>query len=93
MYEGLNAHIQIARIHATEGPRFAELRARLSQEQSEHEAIVAAIAAGTLPKLEAAVRNHIERAHKSLSSALGANPVQSASAQRSANQRAKQNKR
>jgi DNA-binding GntR family transcriptional regulator len=70
MYEGLNAHIQIARIHATESPKFAELRGRLAQEQSEHEAIVVAIEKRDLKKLDSAVRQHIERAKESLVAAL-----------------------
>lgn len=69
LYESLNAHIQIARIHATEG---LNLKERLDQEQLEHEAIVAALEAGSLPKLEAALRTHIQRAQLSLMAALSA---------------------
>lgn len=64
MYESLNAHIKIARIHSTEGSR-GERRdwlARLEEEQAEHEAIVQALEARDVPRLTAALRRHINRA-------------------------------
>ncbi len=76
LYESLNAHIQIARIHASEGPRLPALRNRLSQEQAEHEAIVKALEAGSLPQLETALRAHILRAQESLMAALSAREAQ-----------------
>lgn len=88
LYQSLHAHIQIARIHATEGPSLPRLLTRLSQEQVEHEAIVAALEAGSLPKLEDALRAHILRAQDSLVSALRARDAQLA-----ANEASKQNKR
>jgi len=73
LYESLNAHIQIARVHATEGPG---LNARLKQEQVEHEAIVHALEQGSLPHLEDALRAHILRAQNSLIAALQARDLQ-----------------
>jgi DNA-binding GntR family transcriptional regulator len=67
LYTGLNAHIQIARIHGTES---AGMQSRLDQEQQEHEAIVAALEAQSLPRLEDALRAHILRAQDSLLRAL-----------------------
>ncbi len=88
LYESLNAHIQIARVHAAEGPSLQALRARLAQEQAEHEAIVSALAARSLPKLDAALRAHITRSQESLISAIGARD-----AQRPADKPAKDKKR
>ena len=85
LYESLNAHIQIARIHATEG---LNLRTRLDQEQAEHEAIVAALDSGSLPNLEEALRTHIQRAQLSLMAALRARD-----AELSANEATKHQKR
>lgn len=70
MYESLNAHIQIARIHGAEGPSQEALKSRLAQEQREHEAIVEALVARSLPALEEALRGHIQRAQESLLEAL-----------------------
>ena len=58
MYEALNAHIKIARIHGAE----ANWQARVHQEEAEHEAIVKAIEARDAAALCAALRSHIYRA-------------------------------
>ncbi len=71
MYETLNAHIQIARIHAAEGPNFPRLKARLEQEHEEHTAIVEALGKKSAAKLQAALKQHILRAQESLVRALG----------------------
>jgi DNA-binding GntR family transcriptional regulator len=65
-YQGLNAHIKIARIHAGE----IDWRARLDQERQEHTAIVDAIAAHDPVRAAAAMRLHIMRACESLAAAL-----------------------
>lgn len=70
MYESLNAHIQIARVHSHEGPQREELLSRLGQEQSEHQDIFDALAGRDLPTLESALRRHILRAQASLVNAL-----------------------
>jgi len=69
MYESLNAHIKIARIHGAEagGNGFAE---RLAEEQAEHEAIVEAIAAHDSKRVVTAMRKHIYRAKDALISTL-----------------------
>ena len=72
LYDSLNAHIQIARIHSAEGPSFPSLRQRLTQEQAEHQAIFEALKFKSLPKLEQALRAHILRAQHSLITALQA---------------------
>jgi GntR family transcriptional regulator, rspAB operon transcriptional repressor len=64
MYEGLKAHLQIARIHNAETAH--QLSARLQQEQSEHEAILAALEARDAENLVAALQTHINRAKTSL---------------------------
>jgi GntR family transcriptional regulator, rspAB operon transcriptional repressor len=64
MYEGLKAHLQIARIHNAESAH--QFPARLQQEQSEHEAILAALEARNSEKLVAALQTHINRAKTSL---------------------------
>jgi DNA-binding GntR family transcriptional regulator len=66
MYEALNAHIKIARIHASE----RNWPSRLEEEQAEHEEIVNAIEKGDATKLIAALRKHIRRAKDSLVTAL-----------------------
>ena len=66
MYESLNAHLQIARVHSQE----ADWAARLEVEKLEHEAIVAALAARDLPRLQEALRNHILRGRQSLVAGL-----------------------
>ena len=66
MYEALNAHIKIARIHSSE----SNWSARVSREQSEHEAIVAAIAKRDADELCAALQAHIYRAKDALVATL-----------------------
>lgn len=58
MYEELNAHIKIARIHAGE----SDWPERLQDERAEHEAIVNAIESRDVAGLVAALRKHIYRA-------------------------------
>jgi DNA-binding GntR family transcriptional regulator len=55
MYEALNAHIKIARIHASD----SNWQARLQNEAAEHEAILSAIERGSLADLRKALRKHI----------------------------------
>jgi DNA-binding GntR family transcriptional regulator len=76
LYQSLHAHIQIARIHATEESNLPQLAARLEQEQIEHEAIVAALEEGSMPRIEEALRAHIQRAQESLRAALEARDAQ-----------------
>ena len=66
MYEALNAHIKIARIHSSE----SNWSVRLSREQSEHEAIVAAIEKRDADELSAALQKHIYRAKDALVATL-----------------------
>lgn len=66
MYEELDAHIKIARIHAGE----SDWRSRLQEEQAEHEAIVDAIDGRDAAALTAALRHHIYRAKEALVGAL-----------------------
>jgi DNA-binding GntR family transcriptional regulator len=66
IYEALNAHIRIVRIHAGE----ANWPERLQEEQQEHEAIVAALEARDCGALTAALRKHIYRAKDALVAAL-----------------------
>ena len=66
MYDALNAHIQIARIHAAE----ANWQSRLQEEQAEHEAIVEALEARDAARLRAAMRKHVYRAKDALLAAL-----------------------
>jgi len=66
LYEGLKAHIKIARIHGAES-NWAE---RLQEEQAEHEAIVAAIEKRDAAELCAALRKHIYRAKDALVATL-----------------------
>lgn len=72
MYEALNAHIKIARIHAAE----ADWRVRVHQEQAEHEAIVKAIEAHDSAALCAALRSHIYRAKDALVASLRQREIQ-----------------
>jgi DNA-binding GntR family transcriptional regulator len=58
MYEALNAHIKIARIHGSE----TTWPARVSEEQAEHEGIVAAIEKQDAAALCTMLRKHIRRA-------------------------------
>jgi DNA-binding GntR family transcriptional regulator len=66
MYEALNAHIKIARVHASE----ANWPSRLHEEQEEHEAIVAAMEARDVDRLRTAMRKHVYRAKDALVAAL-----------------------
>ena len=70
MYESLNAHIKIARIHGGKagGNGFSD---RLAEEQAEHEAIVDAIESRDSKLVTAALRKHIYRAKDALISTLG----------------------
>ena len=65
-YQRLNAHIQIARVHAAE----PDWKGRLRDERAEHEEIVDAVAASDPPRASKAMRSHIERASASLIEAL-----------------------
>lgn len=62
IYEALNAHIKIARIHRTG----EDWLPRLRQEQAEHEAIVAAFEHRDAAALQRALRQHIVRAKEAL---------------------------
>jgi GntR family transcriptional regulator, rspAB operon transcriptional repressor len=68
MYVGLNAHLTIARIHASESRKTEtafqgkEWLTRFKQEQAEHAEIVAALRAGDVSRAQAALRQHIYRA-------------------------------
>jgi DNA-binding GntR family transcriptional regulator len=66
IYESLNAHMKIARIHGSE----TDWRSRLEQEHREHQAIVAAVEERNVPKLQQALRDHISRAKNALISGL-----------------------
>lgn len=68
MYEALNAHIKIVRIHSAE----TDWPARMREEEEEHEAIVAAIEAKDATALTAALRKHIYRAKDAMIAALAA---------------------
>jgi DNA-binding GntR family transcriptional regulator len=68
MYNALNAHIKIGRIHAAE----ANWPLRIQEEQAEHEAIVAALESKNLEALRTALRKHIYRAKDSMLGALKA---------------------
>lgn len=62
MYEALHAHIKIARIHRADD----DWLPRLSEEQAEHEAIVASLEARDAQSLKQALRQHIQRAKEAL---------------------------
>lgn len=62
MYESLKANIQIARVHVAEG----YLGSRFRQERAEHQEIYRALAARDVPRLTAALRQHIQRAKSAL---------------------------
>lgn len=66
IYEALNAHIKIARIHAGE----RNWPMRLQEEQAEHAAIVAALEARDVAALTAALRKHIYRAKDAMMAAV-----------------------
>ncbi len=68
MYDALNAHIKIVRIHAAE----TNWPVRMADEQAEHEAIVDALEAKDPAALTAALRKHIYRAKDSMLAALKA---------------------
>lgn len=83
MYDALNAHIRIARIHAAD----ASWSARQRQESSEHEAILAALESGDAPGAVQTLRAHILRARDTLLGALRSRldaPPPDATPQRSA---------
>jgi len=75
IYAGLNAHLTIARIHAAERYLIEdrrpaqEIAKRFAAEQAEHDELIAALKARDLPRMQAAVRNHIGRAKSSLMNA------------------------
>ncbi|MBI4903883.1 MAG: GntR family transcriptional regulator [Acidobacteria bacterium] len=66
MYDALNAHIKIARIHASE----IGWASRLNDEQEEHEAIVDGLETGDTAQVVGALRKHIYRAKDALVGAL-----------------------
>ena len=66
MYEALNAHIKIARIHAGD----SNWQSRLQNERKEHETIMAAIEHHRLADLQKALRKHIYGAKDHLVLAL-----------------------
>jgi DNA-binding GntR family transcriptional regulator len=66
MYESLNAHLKIARIHASE----ESWRKRLDDEQAEHEQIVIALENRDVDQLVATLRKHIYRAKDALVASL-----------------------
>jgi DNA-binding GntR family transcriptional regulator len=72
IYNALNAHIKIVRIHAAE----ANWPVRMQEEQAEHEAIVSAIENKDAGALKAALRKHIYRAKDSMLAALRASDGQ-----------------
>lgn len=65
-YRTLNAHIQIARIHAAD----SGWRERLESERTEHLDIVNAVIRRDAASAEAAMRKHIDRSCRSLLAAL-----------------------
>jgi GntR family transcriptional regulator, rspAB operon transcriptional repressor len=66
MYESLNAHLRIARIHASED----SWRKRLGEEHAEHRQIVEALEARDSEQAAASLRKHIYRAKDSLIASL-----------------------
>jgi DNA-binding GntR family transcriptional regulator len=66
MYQELNAHIRIARIHAAE----TDWTSRLAQEQAEHEEIVDAIENRQTARLIRTLRQHIFRARDVMVAAI-----------------------
>ncbi len=66
MYESLEANIQIARVHVAEGYRGS----RFKQERAEHQEIYRALAARDVPRVTAALRQHIQRAKAALIAGL-----------------------
>jgi len=66
MYESLNAHLQIARLHRHSD----DWAARTATESAEHREIVEAIRAGDSERLRLSLRRHILRGGKSLTAGL-----------------------
>lgn len=66
MYESLNAHIQIARLHAER----TDWRARVQAEQKEHEEMLAALKRKDTRAAVSATRRHIEGAKRALMTQL-----------------------
>jgi GntR family transcriptional regulator, rspAB operon transcriptional repressor len=66
MYDLLDTHLKIARIHASE----TGWPARLRDERAEHEAIVEAIVQRDTAGLQSALRSHIYRARDAMMAAL-----------------------
>lgn len=62
MYEDLNAHIKIARVHS----RTRDWRKRVQRTQEEHHCILAGLARRDAPATIAALSDHIERAKANL---------------------------
>lgn len=77
-YQRLNAHIQIARIHAAE----PDWKSRLKEERNEHDEIVDAIAAGDGPRGARAMRAHLDRACSSLIQSIERKKVEKTAANR-----------
>ncbi|HEX7359935.1 MAG TPA: GntR family transcriptional regulator [Bryobacteraceae bacterium] len=69
IYESLNAHIQIARLHAVRN----DWRGRLNEERQEHEQIVKALERRDLPATMRVLRKHIDGAKRALIQQLEAN--------------------
>jgi DNA-binding GntR family transcriptional regulator len=68
MYDGLHAHLTIARLHRAG----VSWQSRLSSEHSEHEQIVDAFCSRDSKALQTALRNHIDRAKRELVTELQA---------------------
>jgi GntR family transcriptional regulator, rspAB operon transcriptional repressor len=68
LYEGLKAHLQIARVHS--GESAGPLAARIQQEQAEHEEILKALENRDSVRLVNALTAHINRAKNALISSL-----------------------
>lgn len=66
LYTALHAHIQIARVHASE----SDWSSRQRQESAEHQAIVAALESHDAAAAADAVRRHVQRAADVLLAAL-----------------------
>src|SRR4051812_2110376 len=66
MYESLNAHLKIARIHGSE----ESWRSRLEEEHAEHEQIVTALENRDMNLVVAILRKHIYRAKDALIASL-----------------------
>lgn len=66
MYDDLNAHIRIARVHSAQ----SDWKCRIDAEHEEHQGIVAALALKEPALLAEALRKHIERGREALVAAL-----------------------